>query len=244
MTMELSLYAAKKALLSPRTAHRRRKAGEMAATTQQIFELSYYSDATFGFLEATIRNPDILVDADLDEHSVVLDVGAFVGQWCEKVVERYGATVHAFEPAPQAVAALRRRSAADPRIVTHPVGLSDRDTTATMEIHGPGSNVYSTTGEGDVVEIQLRDVAAVLDSLDVDRVDLLKVNIEGGEYDLFDRLIETGWLPRIRTVLVQFHEWHPGAYRRRFRIRRALSRHHRQVWNYPWMWEKWTRIGT
>lgn len=243
--MDLSLYAAKKALLAPRTARRRRAAGEMADTTRQIFELSYYSDATFGFLEATMENPEILVDADLDEQSVVLDVGAFVGQWCEKVAHRYGATVHAFEPAPQAVAALERRLGDDPRIVAHAVGLGARDETLAMEIHGPGSTVYTGGSvDGDLEQVELRDVAAVLDDLDVDRVDLMKVNIEGGEYDLFDRLIETDWLPRIRTVLIQFHEWHPGAYRRRFRIRRALARHHDEVWNYPWIWEKWQRAGT
>jgi hypothetical protein len=69
------------------------------------------------------------------------------------------------------------------------------------------------------------------------------VNIEGGEYDLFDRLIDIGWLPRVRSVLVQFHEWHPQAYRRRRAIRRALRRSHDEAWNYPFVWELWRRRG-
>ncbi|MGH8977302.1 MAG: FkbM family methyltransferase, partial [Acidimicrobiia bacterium] len=72
-------------------------------------------------------------------------------------------------------------------------------------------------------------------------VDLCKVNIEGGEYDLFDRLIETVWLARIRILLIQFHEWHPNAYARRRAIRRAFSRTHDEVWDYPFVWEMWRR---
>ncbi|MGH9026660.1 MAG: FkbM family methyltransferase, partial [Acidimicrobiia bacterium] len=87
--------------------------------------------------------------------------------------------------------------------------------------------------------VQLRDVVGVLEELGIDHVDLLKVNIEGGEFELFDRLNETGWLPRMRVVSVQFHEWHPKAYRRRRAVRRALRRDHREVWNYPWVWELW-----
>jgi len=76
----------------------------------------------------------------------------------------------------------------------------------------------------------------------IDEIDVLKINIEGGEYDLIDRLDQAGWLPRIRIVLVQFHEWHPKAYRRRRTNRRALQRHHREVWGYPWVWEQWQRV--
>jgi hypothetical protein len=69
----------------------------------------------------------------------------------------------------------------------------------------------------------------------------MKVNIEGGEYDLFDRLVETDRLPRVQLVSVQFHEWHPHAHRRRRAIRRALRRSHQEVWCYPWVWELWQR---
>jgi len=40
-------------------------------------------------------------------------------------------------------------------------------------------------------------------------------------------------------VMVQFHEWHPKAYRRRWAIRKVLRRSHREVWCYPWIWELW-----
>jgi aryl-alcohol dehydrogenase-like predicted oxidoreductase len=86
-----------------------------------------------------------------------------------------------------------------------------------------------------------RDVARALDELGLEEVDLLKLNIEGGEYDVLDRLAESHWLPRIRQVSVQFHEWLPHAHLRRQRNRRALARTHVERWCYPWVWEFWER---
>ena len=87
--------------------------------------------------------------------------------------------------------------------------------------------------------VAVRDVAAVLAELGIGEIDLMKVNIEGAEFDLLDRLLETDWVPRIRNLSVQFHEWHPDAPRRRRAIRAALSQTHDEVWCYPWVWELW-----
>src|SRR3954453_18143318 len=94
-----SLYELKKAVLAPRTAYRRRNEPDMEGPIRQMFELSYYNTPTYDFLKATMANPDILVDVDADESCIVLDVGAYIGQWTTKIIDRYGATVHAFEPA-------------------------------------------------------------------------------------------------------------------------------------------------
>jgi hypothetical protein len=124
----------------------------------------------------------------------------------------------------------------------HRYGLGARDATARLAIAGPGSTIYASTSPmGSFEEISIRDVAHVLDELGVDEIDLLKVNIEGGEFDLFDRLVETGWIQRVRQTMIQFHEFHPNAYLRRHKVRRALRRTHREVWDYPWVWEFWVR---
>jgi FkbM family methyltransferase len=233
-----SLYTVKKAALAPRTAYYRAKERDMDPQSRSIFELHYYRKPAYEFLVATMYCPDILVDFDLDADSIVLDVGAYTGEWAAKVRDRVGCTVHAFEPAPGLVAALETRFAADDRVHVHPYGLGARDETALLELAGPGSTTFGD-GSHPATEVAIRDVAEVLEELGVRRIDLLKLNIEGGEYDVLDRLASTGWLLHVDQLLVQFHEWHPRAYQRRWANRRALRRHHELVWDYSFMWEHW-----
>lgn len=207
-----------------------------------ILELHTYSPAIVGFIRATAANPDILTDADLDGSSVVVDVGAFVGEWSERIHERYGPTIHAFEPNPSSFRALRDRIGGRPGVSLHPFGLGGRDERTTLDpTDGPGASTHGTSSGDHLATVEVRDVAAVLDELAVAELDLVKLNIEGAEYDLLDRLLDTGWASRIRLLSVQFHEWHPHAHRRRREVRRRLAATHDEVWDHPWVWELWRR---
>jgi FkbM family methyltransferase len=239
--MNLSLYTLKNLALTPRRAYRRRTDPETDAGMRKLFEQRYYRKPLYRFRDATVRNPGILTDVDIDDTSVVLDVGAFRGEWAEAIWARYQPTIHCFEPAPEACQRMDRKFDGNDKVVVHRFGLGGSDSTASLSLRGPGSSIYDASADYASVEVPIRDVADVLDELGLEEIDLLKVNIEGGEYDLLDRLDERGWLPRIRIVLVQFHEWHPKAYRRRRTNRRALRAHHEEVWNYPWVWEHWRR---
>jgi hypothetical protein len=67
----------------------------------------------------------------------------------------------------------------------------------------------------------------------------MKINIEGGEYDLLDHLIETGWIRRIRDVQIQFHDFVSGATQRMHHIQAALKNTHHTTYQYPFVWENW-----
>ena len=215
---------------------------------EAVFEALDYRPALVRFRAAAQEQPDLLVDVDLPAGGVALDVGGFEGQWSTRVLERADRRgpgdlrVHAFEPDPSSVELFRHALGHDPRVVLHPFGLGGHDRTVTLAVGGAGSSVFvdpNAPGFHGAAEVELRDVDAVLQSLDVERIDLIKVNIEGGEYELFDRLQETGWLGRTGTVFVQFHEFAPDAYRARRRVRRHLERTHRCTWSHPWVFERW-----
>ena len=71
-------------------------------------------------------------------------------------------------------------------------------------------------------------------------VDLMKVNIEGGEYELLEHLIAKGLVPRIRNIQVQFHEdVIPRAARRMERIQSSLAKTHHLTWQERFIWENW-----
>ncbi len=174
---------------------------------------------------------------------MVFDVGAFRGEWSAGIARRYGSRVYAFEPDPTSFPDLLARLGGDSRVAAFEYGLGGAERTADLALAGLGSSLFGSEAPLGVRPVTIRDDVAVLDELGLDRIDLLKINIEGGEYELLERLIAAQWLPRVRLLMVQFHEWHPGAYRRRRAIRRALRRSHREVWCYRWIWELWRRDG-
>src|SRR5262249_51252950 len=75
----------------------------------------------------------------------------------------------------------------------------------------------------------------------IGEVSLMKINIEGGEYDLLENLIATGLISRIRDIQVQFHMDIPDAERRMHAIQSRLAGTHRLTFQYPFVWENWQR---
>jgi len=232
-------FVARRILRAPRAFALRRVEGDNPE--RQWLEHFSYSRAIYGFLRARSRNPHLIVDFDLDERSVVIDAGAYVGDYTATLIQRFGAAVYAFEPNPKAFVRLQQRLGSRRNLHVFEFGLGARDEKRTLTLQGPGSNIYDASWKHDATIVEVRDVAALLDELGLARVDLLKLNIEGGEYDVLERLAETGWLERVGIILVQFHEWIPDAHRRRRAVRRSLRRTHSQLWDYPWVWEAWRR---
>jgi hypothetical protein len=70
---------------------------------------------------------------------------------------------------------------------------------------------------------------------------LIKLNIEGGEYPLLTRMINTDIVEKCRDIQVQFHNCVPDAEAMRLQIRNALSRTHFLTYDYPFVWENWRR---
>lgn len=238
--MSYGLYELKRTLRKPLIWHGRRKHADVSADERWRLEHNAYRRVSRQAMGANAIDPHFYHRADLDDSAVVVDIGAFRGHVAQELVELYGCEVHAFEPNPVFLEDLIGRFADDPRVHVNAVGLGRADATLAMQQLGLGSTVHGRD-DADVptVDVTIRDVAAVFAELGHERLDYVKINIEGAEYDLLERMIETGWLDRSRYLLIQFHEWYPRAHLRRWRIRRRLRRTHDQVWNYPWIYELW-----
>lgn len=239
--MEVTRYGLKKLALSPRTAYRRRKAGDLEPLAKQLLESSLYSDAMYEFIDAVAAKPDLLTDVPVGPGGVAIDLGAYIGEWAKNVAEKTGATVYGFEANAGTAKKAMARTAELPSVTIFPYGVGGADARERMARDGPGSSIHKSDGAFGTIDVEIRDIATVLADLGLDHVDVLKVNIEGAEYELFDRLAVTGWLDRIDTISVQFHEWGPHGHAGRKRNRAQFARTHDEEWCYPWVWELWTR---
>lgn len=179
------------------------------------------------------------MDYDLSADSTVFDVGGFEGQWASDIVAMYGCKVHIFEPIPAYAERIGRRFARNPLVSVHTIGLASQDETVSASVAGDASS-HLRGGEG-AVEIALRCAATIIDELECDQIDLMKINIEGAEYDLLDHLIASGRITRVRDLQVQFHAFVPRAGERVTAIRRALAASHYPTYMYDFHWENWRR---
>jgi FkbM family methyltransferase len=191
--------------------------------------------------DATLRQ-----EYPLGEDSIVLDLGGWQGQWTSDIFARYCCTVHVFEPVRAFADAIERRFAMNPRVHVHAFGLAGSAREERLLVKGQGSSTFSdtssaleSTAKGAV--IRLESAADFFEDKQLDRVDLIKINIEGGEYELLEHLLERGLVARITDLQIQFHDFVPDAERRAAAIQSRLAETHDLTFQSSFVWENWTR---
>jgi FkbM family methyltransferase len=182
------------------------------------------------------------LEYDLDEHSVVFDLGGFEGQWASDIFAMYRCRVEVFEPVAAFADRISNRFARNDSIRVHAFGLSDCTQKSTIAVHGDQSSLFhaavETSSQTGVDLVKASDFFA---SEGVGQVDLMKVNIEGGEYDLLDHLLDEDLMPTIVDLQVQFHDFVPDAERRMRGIQQKLRATHDPTYQVEFVWENWHR---
>jgi len=178
------------------------------------------------------------------------DLGAYQGGWANIINKKYSAQIYLFEPNARAYKKLVENLHGKENFHLYNFGLFDKTQGAQLTMIGDGSNIYGAN-PGDCHEGDLKtsnvSLVGILDFMkekDIQWVDTIKINIEGGEYDLLDHLIETRSIKRFKVLTIQFHDWMPKAHKRRKSIRKKLSETHTNVLNYDFIWEKWVLKST
>lgn len=177
------------------------------------------------------------LDYPLSPDSVVWDLGGYHGDFAAQINQRYRCRVFVFEPVPAFHAQCVARFAGNDKIQCLKTGLSDKAGQFDISDSADASSFVRGNGVGQKAE--LRPVTEMFHELGLNRVDLLKINIEGGEYEVIPALIDAGLIDRVRYIQVQFHNFIPGAIAKRNAIRTALTKTHVEMWNYPFVWESW-----
>ncbi|MCI5217802.1 MAG: FkbM family methyltransferase [Candidatus Electrothrix sp. LOE2] len=178
---------------------------------------------------------------DLDEEAVVLDLGGYEGQWASDLFARYSCPIFIFEPVKSFATRIQERFDRNNKINIYPYGLGNTSRFEEIHISADGSSIFGKSERKEQIEIV--DVKDWIEKNLKSRQDinLMKINIEGGEYELLDRLIETGLINRILNIQVQFHRISSGSQDHMERIKTNLLNTHEAVYQYEFVWENWTR---
>ena len=159
---------------------------------------------------------------DLNENSIVFDVGGYQGRFASDMFAMYRCRqIYIFEPVREYADKLRRRFARNRSIVVCDYGLGKENTKARIAVCGSASSLFKTGRN--MEEISLVRADEFIRRHGIQRIDMMKINIEGAEYDLLEHLIETEMVHRIVNIQVQFHDFVPNAEQRMLSIQKELS---------------------
>lgn len=124
------------------------------------------------------------------------------------LIERYGCRVHAFDPTERSIAWARAN--VDHLLWTlHPVGIAASDGEAVFSPPADQSHVSFFRAADDaardqhIVRLTVRSLPSIMRELSHDRIDLLKMDIEGFEYEVLQSILQTTVRPA--QIAVEFH---------------------------------------
>jgi FkbM family methyltransferase len=204
----------------------------------------------------------------LDANSVCVDLGAFHCEWAMRISNMYNRPqIFAFEAIPQIFEIGKANITGGTRpkpcqcmpgctatemhtpdtytnIHLQNYAIGKEDGTAVIAL-GPGfgaaSSLHLAADEERSVTVKVRSIKSMFAELKITHVDVMKINIEGAEYDVLECMVENGLHKIVDNFQVQFHRLGENYLQRYCDIKNALNRTHKLTWEFPFIWENWER---
>ncbi len=181
-------------------------------------------------------NLNYLLEHPLNENSVVFEVGGYTGVFTQNLFDKYGCSVYVFEPVDIYFNELVQKFGNNPKIRLFNFGLGSSSGKVTFGISDDKSSLYSKSAQSE--QIELVDVAEFFnDHPEITSVDLVNMNIEGGEFNLIPRFVQSGEIKKVKRLQVQFHNVLPNAENLREKIISDLSNTHNLIFSFPFVWD-------
>jgi FkbM family methyltransferase len=181
------------------------------------------------------------LDYPLTSESIVFDLGGYHGDFAEAIYNKFGCKVYIFEPVEEFYKQCVARFEGNPKINCFNYGLSSKNEWLDIALAENASSFISQNIDGEMQRVELRSVTDCIEELSINNIDLMKINIEGGEFEVLPSLLESGDIKKINFIQIQFHNFVESAERKRNSIRNELRSTHKEMWNYEFVWECWEK---
>lgn len=173
----------------------------------------------------------------LNENSIVFDVGGYEGKFADEIFNKYQCTIYVFEPVDKFYKSICERFKNNPKIKVFNFGLSDKDEEMMISISDDASSIHTDTNNKE--NIKLKSINDFILENEIQHIDLMKINIEGGEFQVLPELIDSNFIKNIDNLQIQFHNFIPNAIEMRNNIRKELAKTHQLTYDYYFIWENW-----
>jgi FkbM family methyltransferase len=182
---------------------------------------SLYSEALADKETIGVLSQWTIVTRDMHPCAVVYSGG--VGEditFEQELIRRFGVEIHIYDPSP--VASLTIAAAGVDRLLFKPVGLAASRTASFSIGGGDGRSTWLKAG-GDAT-LPCTTLSREMEANGHDFIDLLKIDIEGFEYEVLESCLKER--VHIRQICVEFHDFFPEISRAKTKeMIRALEFH-------------------
>lgn len=212
----------------------------MRSLKEVLHAVTKYSPQTLTEKKASVF--DILHPGD-----IAIDCGANIGKVTAQMAKP-GVTVYAFEPNPYAYAALYKRFSHMPNIHCINKAVWDRTSTLKLYFHKNNSSDPIKWSSGSSLLVEKENVSSdqyaeveVIDLVEFivglgKPVRLLKIDIEGAECDVLNRLIDSGVAATIPSIVAETHEARiPRLQEDVKKLKEKITNHHLTNINLNWI---------
>lgn len=176
----------------------------------------------------------------LDNNSVVIDGGCYLGDFTKEILIRFGSRVLSFEPLKKEYKQLVFRFEKNKLVNLYNQAIYDSEKKIPITLDGLNSSIFSNIKiKKKKLFIKTFDIANIFKKYK--KIDLLKLNVEGAEYKILLRLIKKKKLNNIDSYLIQFHPISDLQIDIK-KIRKSfLQQGFKQIFNYNYVWEYWSK---
>jgi FkbM family methyltransferase len=141
----------------------------------------------------------------LTRDSIVVDAGAHRGEFSAEIIQRFASRCHLIEANPILAAQLSVPGAAS--ITAAALGARDGHALFHQRVNPESGSVGGlSTDVINSVSVEVISLLTLMQRAGVDRIDLLKLDIEGAEFDLIDQTPDEVW-HRVGQITVEFHDF-------------------------------------
>lgn len=163
--------------------------------------LRYYGNKSYGGWS--------IPDGFINRESTVVDVG--LGEdisFSQALIETHGCSVHGFDPTPKAIHFVERQN--QEKFLLHKFGLGGTSRTERFFLPNDVSNVSGSIAQAEhlgarEISVELLSLGALLKLTEAASISLLKIDIEGAEYEFIDSADFEQLSSRIDVLCIEFH---------------------------------------
>ena len=177
---------------------------------------------------------------DLNEDSIVMDLGGFTGLWAKQIIDKYNPNMYIIEPINTYYNTMVDIFKENDKVhlLNIAVGTENKDGFIYLNGDATSTNVK----KGDAIKIKYNTIQTLLSIWGLDEVDLIQINIEGDEYPILEQMLENKSINKFKNIQVQFHLGVENDVERRNKIRDGLiANGFKNKFDYPFVWESWCK---